>query len=128
MVGLMLKVKSSLVVLLVILLWSFSFADSSVLVGDWMATRPDGATTTWHFQADGTMSAEFDGMEGFKGTWKLDTSQKPHALDVIADGDSIETIIEFKGADAFRMEIGTVEPGEPRPKTFSDMAVTFNKQ
>ena len=124
----MLKSKSYLVVLLVAFLWSLSFADSSTLVGDWVATREDGATTTWHFQADGTVSAEFDGMEGFKGTWKLDTSKTPHPVDLIADGETIETILEFTGNDAFRLEIGTANPGEPRPTEFSDMAAKFKRK
>ena len=103
-------------------------ADSSVLVGTWVATRGDGATTTWTFNADGTMSADFDGMEGFKGTYKLNTDTTPHQLDVIAEGETMEAILEFAEDDTFRLEIGTANPGEPRPTEFSDMAATFKRQ
>ena len=105
-----------------------SLAESSNLVGDWVATREDGATTTWHFNADGTMSADFDGMEGFKGTWKLDTSKSPHPIDITADGETVETILEFGDGDTFRLEIGSANPGDPRPTEFSDMAATFKRQ
>jgi uncharacterized protein (TIGR03067 family) len=122
------KLKPYFVLLFVAFLWSLSFADSSTLVGDWVATREDGATTTWHFRADGTVSAEFDGMEGFKGTWKLDTSKTPHPIDLTADGETVETILEFTADDGFRLEIGTANPGDPRPTKFSDMAATFKRQ
>lgn len=122
------RFKPTIIALLVVLLWSLSLAESSNLVGDWVATREDGATTTWHFNADGTMSADFDGMEGFKGTWKLDTSKSPHPIDITADGETVETILEFGDGDTFRLEIGSANPGDPRPTEFSDMAATFKRQ
>ena len=122
------RFKPTIIALHVVLLWSLSLAESSNLVGDWVATREDGATTTWHFNADGTMSADFDGMEGFKGTWKLDTSKSPHPIDITADGETVETILEFGDGDTFRLEIGSANPGDPRPTEFSDMAATFKRQ
>lgn len=120
---------SILTVLLCALLWSATLADSSTLVGTWVATRGDGAQTVWTFNADGTMSAEFDGMEGFKGTWTMDTSQVPHPIDILAEGDTIETILEFSDdKKTFRLEIGNADVGMGRPKTFSDGAATFERK
>ncbi len=122
--------KTTRLILLIISLFFLApaLADSSTIVGTWVATRGDGATTTWTFNADGTMSADFDGMEGFKGTYTLNTDITPHQLDVIAEGETMETILEFGEDDTFRLEIGTANPGEPRPTTFSDMAATFKRQ
>ncbi|MCA9781750.1 MAG: hypothetical protein KC800_33760, partial [Candidatus Eremiobacteraeota bacterium] len=122
------KTTRFLAILLSLFLLVPVLADTSQLVGTWVATREDGASTTWQFNADGTMSAEFDGMEGFKGTWTLNTDVTPHQLDVIADDETVETIVEFTGKDTFRLEIGTANPGDPRPTEFSDMAATFTRQ
>lgn len=117
-----------LIVLLSALLWLPTFADSSTLTGTWVASREDGAQTVWTFAADGTMNASFDGMEGFSGTYKLDTSREPHAIDIVVEGETLETILEFSGNDSFRLEIGSVDVGTGRPEKFSDQAVVFERQ
>ena len=71
------KTTRFLAILLSLFLLVPVLADTSQLVGTWVATREDGASTTWQFNADGTMSAEFDGMEGFKGTWTLKRHVNP---------------------------------------------------
>ncbi len=106
--------------------------ESEKLVGTWKVTKaehdgqPDkalmNAVTT--FAADGKFTAKFaDGMAG-DGTYKLDPSKKPKAIEIMMNfgankGKSHEGIYALEGET---LKICSSDPGKPRPKEFATKA------
>ncbi|HLJ95754.1 MAG TPA: leucine-rich repeat protein [Gemmataceae bacterium] len=106
--------------------------ESEKLAGTWKVTKaehdsqPDkafvNAVTT--FTADGKFTAKFaDGMAG-AGTYKLDPSKKPKAIEITMNfgpnkGKPHEGIYALEGET---LKICSSDPGKPRPKEFATKA------
>lgn len=97
-------------------------ADAARLLGTWSAKR-GGDTIAMTFGAKSVQMKVGD--EGGSGTYAVDWTKKPVALDIDwGSHGKVTTIIELKG-DVLKME--NVEPGTARPKAFSTTAANFKR-
>ena len=90
------------------------------IVGTWRG-QFNGYNVRMNFGEDGAFAMYTQGAL-VNGTYTLDTSVAPNALDIqVNDAELITTIVEKTGADTFRLEDNL--PGQPRPAAFSDYVV-----
>ncbi len=111
------------------LLWSCSLRHSSspeqALLGDWVGKNKKGQQVRIRFLA-GSLFLAGVGTDFVSGSYKVDFSRKPAALDLNVKGvKPIHTIIELLGNDHIRIE--PTDPGKPRPTGFSASAVIYTR-
>jgi hypothetical protein len=98
------------------------------LIGTWVGESSDGQSTAITFEDSGQFSITV-GTDVEKGTYTADFSFRPGHLDIEGtwtQGSKVTTIIEF--VDDNHIRIGDIQPGQTRPATFSNSAITLSRQ
>jgi len=94
------------------------------LVGAW-ESHVGSTLIRFTFESDGTFVMSMEAVPVGQGTYLLNVSAAPMALDLVYDdGTTLLTILEFLDANTLRME--NVNDLAPRPTAFSDY-VTFSR-
>ncbi len=102
---------------------AFAAEGDSKLVGTWVSQR-EGDTVLMIFGAKTVQMKVGD--EGGTGTYSVDWTKSPVALDIDwGSRGKVTTIIELKG-NVMRME--NTEPGAARPKELTGRAATFKRE
>ena len=86
-------------------------------LGAWESETPGGEKLTGVFRK-ATFQAGFEDVE-INGSYEIDYSKKPIWLDITTEDEKSRCILEFTGADTFRIA-GVLEDAGSRPSTFED--------
>lgn len=101
----------------------FGAEGDAKLVGTWVSHR-EGDKVMMIFGAKSVQMRIGD--EGGMGTYSVDWTKSPVALDIDwGSRGKVTTIIELKG-NVLRME--NAEPGAPRPRELTERAATFKRE
>ena len=94
--------------------------------GVWLGQNETEQDIELTFRPDGTMKLQVDA-QFIEGEYFIESVDSRIYLDTkFGENHSVETILEFIEENKIRMEDN--EPGKPRPMSFSDASVTFDRK
>jgi hypothetical protein len=106
------------------------------LLGQWQAQAPSGETLNLIFTPNGKLLVSFtksstpgDRTATTEVSYRIDPAPQPMHIDLLFPGDRepVMTIFEFTNDGQLRLEIGSANPGKPRPKAFSSESALLQK-
>ena len=114
--------------------------DANPILGNWTAEDADGRRHTFSFQKRGRAlwAIEGEGVnENFEIRYVFDDESEPNKVDLTGfdrgqlQGKTLYCILEWQGADAFRMDCApgapTIEGESVRPADFGEHALLYLK-
>lgn len=102
------------------------------LVGQWELREPSsGQVLTFIFAPDGKLyllaTPPNEPPQALEMGYQINTNAEPMHMDLISSGETAMTIFELTDDGQLRLELTDINPGNPRPTTFSPTAYLLPK-